>query len=191
MANRKRLLIEVAGAVLLLLLCLAFWSASQRSGERRLADAEAGHQDAFNQQRQEYEVRAERLAAGEAEAVFRAFAAGIQGSALAQQRGMLEVAKGSLLRLPHVAFVHILGPDGAILASSNGQYEVAGRADARADWALGVADLETRQGDLPGTIEVAAPFQGASGRAAVLWLGYKTQELLAAQDQPASPSPGG
>lgn len=28
-------------------------------------------------------------------------------------------------------------------------------------------------------LEIAAPFQGASGRVAVLWLGYKTRELLA------------
>ena len=134
---------------------------------------------------------ARRAARGEqAEAVFRAFAAGIQGSALAQQKGMLDVAKGSLLRLPHVAFVHVLGPDGKVLASSNGKYEVAGRADARADWALGVTDLETRPGDLPGTTEVAAPFQGAAGRAAVLWLGYKTRDLAGSQVQDG-PSSGG
>ncbi len=58
-------------------------------------------------------------------------AAGIQGSALGQQKGMLDMAKGSLLRLPHVAFVHVLTPDGKILTSSNEKYQVAGQADAR------------------------------------------------------------
>jgi hypothetical protein len=78
-----------------------------------------------------------------------------------------------------VAFVHVLAPDGKVLASSNEKYAVAGSADVRASWALQAADLQTRPGDLPGTLEIAAPFQGASGRVAVLWLGYKTRELLA------------
>jgi hypothetical protein len=96
---------------------------------------------------------------------------------------MLDMAKGSLLRLPHVAFVHVLAPDGTVLASSNEKYSVAGRADDRASWALAADDLRTRPGDLPGTLEIAAPFQGASGRVAVLWLGYKTQELSEAERQ--------
>ncbi len=191
MSSRNRLIVEVAGAVLLLLICLGSWNAARQSGERRLAAAEASHESSVNQLRQESELRAERLAASEAEAVFRAFAAGIQGSALAQQKGMLDVAKGSLLRLPHVAFVHVLGPDGKVLTSSNGKYEVAGRADNRAEWALQANDLKTRQGDLPGTTEIAAPFQGASGRVAVLWLGYKTRELLGAEGQAEPPSSGG
>lgn len=186
MSNRKRLIVEVAGAVLLLLICLASWSASRRSGERRLAELTARQESTVNQLRQDCEARAERLAASQAEAVFRAFAAGIQGSALAQQKEILALAKGSFLRLPHVAFVHVLAPDGRVLASSNGQYEVAGRADARAEWALQAVDLQSRPGDLPGTTEVAAPFQGGSGRAAVLWLGYKTRELLAADQGGAS-----
>ena len=62
-----------------------------------------------------------------------------------------------------------------------------GQADARASWALEAADLRTRPGDLPGTIEIAAPFQGASGRVAVLWLGYKTRELLAETAQASEP----
>lgn len=180
MSNRKRLLIEIAVALLLILICVAVWSTSQRSGEQRLAQLEARHESAVAQIRQECEARAERLATSEAQAVFRAFAAGIQGSTLAQQKGMLDMAKGSLLRLPHVAFVHVLTPDGKVLTTSNEKYEVAGSADARASWALEAGDLQTRSGDLPGTIEIAAPFQGASGRVAVLWMGYKTQELLAA-----------
>jgi hypothetical protein len=174
MANRKRLIIEVAVVLLLLLIGFAVWSSSQRE----LAQQRAEHESAVNQVRQECAARAERLAESEAKAVFRAFAAGIQGSALGQQRSMLDLAKGGLLRLPHVAFVHVLAPDGRVLTSSNEKYSVAGRADGRASWALQATNLQTRPGDLPGTIEIAAPFQGASGRVAVLWMGYKTRDLL-------------
>lgn len=179
MSNRKRLMIEIAVVVLLLLIGFSIWSSSQQRAERELAQSRTQHESAVTQMRQECEARAERLAESEARAVFRAFAAGIQGSALGQQKGMLEMAKGSVLRLPHVAFVHVLAPDGKVLTSSNEKYSVAGRADDRAAWALQAADLQTRPGDLPGTIEIAAPFQGASGRVAVLWLGYKTRDLLA------------
>jgi hypothetical protein len=190
MSNRKRLMIEAAVALLLVLICFAVWSFSRRGSEQRLAELEARQESAVNQMRQECQARAERLATSEARAVFRAFAAGIQGSALGQQKGMLDLAKGSLLRLPHVAFVHVLAPDGNVLTTSNQKYEVAGRADARAGWALQAPDLRTRQGDLPGTIEIAAPFQGASGRVAVLWMGYKTRELLAASIQENASSGG-
>lgn len=180
MSNRKRLIVEVVTALFLVLLCIVIWNTLQARGEQRVTELEAQHESAANQIRQESEARAERLAASEAQAVFRAFAAGIQGSALGQQKGMLDMAKGSILQLPHVAFVHVLAPDGRVLTSSNEKYEVAGRADDRAAWALQSDDLRTRPGDLPGTIEIAAPFQGASGRAAVLWMGYKTRDLLAA-----------
>lgn len=180
MSDRKRLIIEVVTALVLVLLCIVIWNTLRARGEQRVTELEARHESAANQIRQESEARAERLATSEAQSVFRAFAAGIQGSVLGQQKGMLDMAKGSLLRLPYVAFVHVLAPDGRVLTSSNEKYEVAGRADDRATWALQSDDLRTRPGDLPGTIEVAAPFQGASGRVATLWMGYKTQDLLAA-----------
>ncbi len=179
MPNRKRLMIEIAVALLLILIGFAAWSSSRRRAEEELAQQRGQHESAAAQTRQECEARAERLATSEATAVFRAFAAGIQGSALGQQKAMLEQAKRALLQLPHVAFVHVLTPDGKVLTSSNEKYAVAGSSDSRAAWALQAADLRTRPGDLPGTLEIAAPFQGASGRIAVLWLGYKTRELLA------------
>ncbi len=190
MSNRKRLILEIVVASLLVLICFAIWSTAQRRSERQLAELEARQETALSQVRQDCGARAGRLAASEATAVFRAFAAGIQGATLGQQKGMLDMAKGSLLRLPHVAFIHVLAPDGKVLTSSNGKYAVAGKADARASWALQAADLQTRPGDLPGTTEVAAPFQGASGRVAVLWLGYKTQELLAASGEEGAPAGG-
>lgn len=186
MSNRKRLMAEVVVALILVLLCIVIWNTLQARGDHRVAELETRHESAASQLRQESEARAERLAASEAQAVFRAFAAGIQGSALGQQKGMLDMAKGGLLRLPHVAFVHVLAPDGRVLTSSNEKYAVAGRADDRAAWALQADELRTRSGDLPGTIEIAAPFQGASGRVAVLWMGYKTKDLLAANQGAAS-----
>lgn len=183
MSNGKRLILEIVVAALLVLICIAIWNTAQRRTERQLGESEARQKIAVSEAQEECRARAERLAASEATAVFRAFAAGIQGAALGRQTGMLDMAKGSLLRLPHVAFVHVLAPDGQILASSNEKYGVAGRADSRASWALQASDLQTRPGDLPGTVEIAAPFQGASGDAAVLWMGYKTRDLLAAAAQ--------
>lgn len=178
MHQRKRLLIEIVVAVLLLLLAWTTWSLTRRSGERQRAELVARQESTLEATRQQAELRAARMAEGEARAVFRAFAAGIQASAVGQQKGMLNMAKTNLLQLPYVAFVHVLTPDGQILTTSNGKYEVAGRVDGRADWALAATELVTRPGDLPGTLEIAAPFQGASGRAAVLWMGYKTHELV-------------
>jgi hypothetical protein len=189
MSNTKRLLIEIVAALVLLLIGYGIWSLGQRSSEQELADLKARQETALGQARQECDARAAKLVDGEATAVFRAFAAGIQGAALSQQTGMLDVAKGSLLQLPHIVFVHVLTPDGKVLASSNEKYTVDGQADDRASWALQATDLKTRPGDLPGTIEIAAPFQGASGRVAVLWLGYNTRELLA--PSPAAAKPGG
>ncbi|HEX5759788.1 MAG TPA: hypothetical protein VF121_11385 [Thermoanaerobaculia bacterium] len=180
MSERNRTLIEVAAAAVLILIFLAVWGVSRGRAERERERLAAGHETALAEAQRACEARAERLAASEAEAVFRAFAAGIQGSALGRQKGMLDMAKGVLLQLPHVAFVHVLAPDGAVLTSSNEKYAVAGRADGRASWALGARQLQKRRGDLPGTVEIAAPFQGASGRTAVLWMAYKTHELLAA-----------
>lgn len=185
MSKGKRLILEIVVAVLLVLICIAIWNTAQRREEQQLAGFEERQKSALDAARNECAARAEKLAASEATAVFRAFAAGIQGAALGQQRGILDMAKGSLLRLPHVAFVHVLSPDGKVLASSNEKYAVAGQADARAGWALQATELRSRPGDLPGTLEIAAPFQGAGGRAAILWLGYKTQELLAETRQAA------
>src|SRR5690242_15073960 len=124
MTNRKRLIFEVAVALFLILVFWGIWSASQR----QLAQQKAERASAIAQAQQECAARAGRLAMSEATAAFRAFAAGIQGSALEQQRSRLDLAKSGLLRLPYVAFVHVLTPDGKILTSSNEKYSVAGSA---------------------------------------------------------------
>lgn len=189
MPNDKRLMIEIAAVLLLVLIGFGVWSSSRRSAKQELAQQQAEHEGAADQMRQECEARAEKLAASEATSVFRAFAAGIQGSAMGQQKALLEQAKRALLQLPRVAFVHVLAPDGKVLTSSNEKYAVAGRVDDRAAWSLQASDLQTRSGDLPGTMEIAAPFQAASGHVAVLWLGYKTQELLAPSEGAAESGP--
>lgn len=187
MSNQKRLAIEVSVALILILACFAVWSVSQSGSRRQLAELQARQESATYQMRQQCEARAVWLATSEATDAFRAFAAGIQGAALRQQKGILDMAKTSLLRMPYVAFVHVLEPDGKVLTSSDEKYSVAGRAGARASWALQATEMQTRPGDLPGTIEIAAPFQEASGHVAVLWLAYKTRELLAASAQQGAP----
>lgn len=188
MSQQRRLIIEIVAALFLILICIGVWNLTRTNCDRQLAEQESRHESALTQMRQDSEARAQKLAVSEATSVFRAFAAGIQAATLGQQRGMLDVAKGSLLGLPYVAFVHVLTPEGKVLTSSNEKYTVAGQADDRASWALQATDLQARTGDLPGTIEIAAPFQGASGRVAVLWLGYKTEELLGASGTESAPT---
>ncbi len=180
MSNQKRVLVEVAVVVLLVVACFSVWSLSQRRSDRMAVEQRDESQKAIHQLRQECDARAAQLAEDQAKAVFRAFAAGIQGSAIAQQKGVLDMAKGGLLQMPRIAFVHVLTADGRVLMSSDEKYEVSGRADGRAAWALQAADLTTRAGDLPGTTELAAPFKGGTDGSAVLWMGYKTEELQAA-----------
>lgn len=121
---------------------------------------------------------ASALAAGEAEAVFRAYQAGIHAAVLAGRRESLDVSIDEMVRLPGVVFVHIMGPDGAVLASSDRRYTVTGRASERAAWALGAIEASVRQGALPGTIELAIPIQDAAGARAVLWGAYNTQKII-------------
>src|SRR5918992_3790846 len=92
MLASKRLILEIAAALLLILICRAVWGPAERCNEG-LQELGSRHESAIDQIRQESEERAERLAASEAEAVFRAFAAGIQGDVSAREKEKLLRAK--------------------------------------------------------------------------------------------------
>jgi len=111
--------------------------------------------------------------------IFHAFAAGIQPAVLAGRADSLEQAKAQILQLPEVSFVHVIKPDGTVLMSSDDKYSTTGRADdERTAWALGATKLITRDGAVPGTLELAAPIVGTTGPRAVLWMGIKRQGML-------------
>ena len=85
--------------------------------------------------------------------------------------------------LPWVSFVHVLTPDGQVLSSSDRRLMATGQADERAKWALSAEELLVRQA-AEGVTELAMPVRGVSEPVAVLWLGYRTDALMA-QTRPA------
>lgn len=121
----------------------------------------------------------DELATGRAEAVFRAYSAGIHAAVLANRKGSLDLSLEELIRLPGVVFVNILQPDGSVIASSDRKLIVLGKAGERGAWALGVQGFSMRAGDIAGTTEMAMPIQDAAGVKAVLWLAYDTERIKA------------
>lgn len=119
-----------------------------------------------------------RLSAGEAEAVFRAFAAGVAPQILPGGEPNLDLAVGGLLELPAVDFVHVLAPDGTVLATSDRKLATTGRIGEAERWALGSDDLIRRASSQPGVTELAAPIVGSAGPAGYLWMGYRTQQVM-------------
>lgn len=194
MAASRRVLWEFVLFALLALAVIGVWqwwqsrldqtvSRISEEGEARLAAVRA-----------EMSGKIDSLASGQAEAVFRAFAAGVQPAVLGGRQDSIDLAVGQLLELPGVAFVHVLKPDGTVIASSNRKFAALGNAGERSRWALSVGELTERPGELSGTTELAAPIQGASGPVAYLWIAYETPEpaISSSAPQPApAPSPEG
>lgn len=176
--NNKRLGIEAIVIVLLALAILGVWWWRGHVAENEVATLRTTQEEEVRALRNESSQWAGRLATGEAEAVFRAFAAGIAQQVLPGGDTNLDQAVGGLLELPGVAFVHVLGPDGTVLATSDRKLSVTGRAGDDARWALESTDLVTRASRQPGVTELAAPIVGSAGAAGYLWMGYETQRLL-------------
>ena len=156
---------------------------SQGRAERRAAVLDRQHQEArlleAEQQRQEIEAlrrswdehlgdRVRR----EAEAVFTAFEAGAHTAIGARWGRYLSGAKDALINQSDVVFVHIVTPQGRVITSSDDELTAAGRLDERGDWALATDTLESRLGDLAGTLELAGPVVENDRPVAFLWIGY-------------------
>jgi hypothetical protein len=176
--NNKRLGIEAIVIVLLALAILGVWWWRGHVAENEVTTLRTTQEEEVRALRNESSQWAGRLATGEAEAVFRAFAAGIAQQVLPGGDPNLDQAVGGLLELPGVAFVHVLGPDGTVLATSDRKLSVTGRAGDDARWALESTDLVTRASRQPGVTELAAPIVGSAGAAGYLWMGYETQRRL-------------
>lgn len=118
------------------------------------------------------------LAAGQAEAAFRAFAAGVYPLVLrGGQSDGLNQAIGAVLEIPGVTFVHLLGADGTVLASSDRKLTTTGRVGEAGAWVLSATELVSKAGEVPGTVEMGAPVVGASGPTGYLWMGYAVDEV--------------
>lgn len=174
MSNKRRTAIEVATLILLVGALAGIWLWAAHERREALVAQAARCNDTLEGIRAETDGWTEALAQGQAEASFRAAAAGIHADVLSGRTEALQVAVAELLRLPGVVFVHLLKPDGSTLVSSNQKYTETGRAGERAAWALGVQDFSIRMGDLPGTTELASPIKDAAGVKAVLWMAYDT-----------------
>jgi len=177
--NFKRLLIEIAVVLLVGLIGYGAWWWCSRQAERSAAELSVDYEARIATVRQNCEFWAASMAAQQAEAVLRSFAAGVYPSLMAEREGEdLDVAIGALLELPGVQFAHLMDSSGAVLASSDRKFTILGQVGDRADWALGVTELTSRQGDRPGTLELAAPILSTAGTEAIVWLGYDTRGVM-------------
>lgn len=124
------------------------------------------------------EVWADALAASEARTAFRAFAAGIHPILMGDVRTQdLDPSIGALLELPAITFVHVLGPEGTVMASSDRKLQTTGQAPPSGAWVTATTDVTERAGENPGTVELAAPVLGPAGPFAFLWIGYDVEKL--------------
>lgn len=168
---------EILIVLLLLVVVAGVWWWQGKVGDDEVARVRTEAEQQVRAVEQDARTWAEALAASEAEAVFRAFAGGVAPLILAGERQAVDQALGGLLELQSVAFVHVLAPDGGVIASSDRKLITTGLAGPAAEWALGSTELVTRAGDQPGITELAAPVVGPAGAAAYLWLGYDTGQL--------------
>ena len=172
----KRLLIEVLVVLLVALAGYGAWWWCARQAERGADELARDYEARIHSVRQSCEVWASAMAAEQAEAVLRSFAAGAYPSLMEGRPGEeLDVAVGALLELPGVDFAHLLEPGGTVLASSDRKFTILGEVGERADWALGATELTSRQGERAGTVELAAPILSTEGTEAILWLAYDTE----------------
>lgn len=177
--NWKRLFIEIAVVLLVALIGYAAWWWCSRQAERSAQELAMDYEARIATVRQNCEFWAASMAAQQAEAVLRAFAAGAYPSLMADRPGEeLDVTIGAVLELPGVQFAHLLDPGGAVLASSDRKLTILGEVGERGDWALGVTELASRQGDRAGTVELAAPVLSTVGTEAIVWLGYDTEGVM-------------
>jgi len=106
--------------------------------------------------------------ARDVEVAFRTYAAGLAVTEV----DAVTPAMDALLRVEEVRFVHLLNPDGTVIATSDRKLETLGHADERAFWSLALDEPVVRTVPGGGT-EAAGPIT-LGGESAVLWLGWRT-----------------
>ncbi len=183
LATAERVLWETVTVVVFLLLLAGtmIWSGArvERHRGRMEADFDTRISAAAEEQRRtaarleaDFERRSHEYRVHEAEAVFRAFEAGVRTAVASRWGNYVKRAKSDLLEESRVTFVHILTPAGFVLASSDEKIARTGRIGELGDWARAATELSVRDGAVEGSIELAGPV-GAPGRpVAFLWLGY-------------------
>lgn len=173
----KRTMWEILIILVLAGAGFGLWQWSEINAQRAVGEQVERQQKEVGRLEQDYDAWIESLARDQAEAVFQAFAAGIRAAVVAGRDDALRDAKLQILHLPEVLSVHLFAPDGTVIFSSDDKLTTTGRVDERARWALEAKGLTSREGDRPGTLEVAAPIAGDAGPEAILWIVYRTEGL--------------
>ena len=183
--NGKRFGIEALIIAILLIALVGVWWFMDRRAAGERERLETAWEERVAAAEAETARWTEALAAGEATAVFRAFAAGIHPLVLPERPDSLDQAVAALLELPAIEGVHVVAADGRVLASSDRKLETTGRLDERDAWVLATTALTTREGDRPGVVQLAAPIVGPSGPSGYLWLAYDAEGAREAARSPA------
>lgn len=178
MSGARRLFIEFLVFFILGVAAYGAWQWQGARHERALLTQTDAYTAEITTLREKAEFWASAVAAGEAEAVFRAFQAGIGPAVQAGREASVELAAVALLKVRGVDFVHVLEPDGEVIYSSDAKLTAGGYQEERAAWALAAEAVTTRASATRGVTEIAAPIAGADGPVAYLWMGYRTEEIL-------------
>lgn len=176
----KRILLA-AGAIVCI--ALGFVAAQQLYSaryERRITTIDTRNDQSRAELRAAAEQWADSMARAQGEVVIRTFAAGISPTVLAGRHEGVEIAAVSLLHVPGIAGIHVLGMDGAVLYSSDAKLVATGNAESRGDWALQASELISRPSPRPGVLELAMPIVNAGQPLAVAWLEYDVEALKTA-----------
>lgn len=181
--HQKRLAIESLIVLVLLLVAAGIWWTKDRAIARAQENAETRVVEVTR----EAERWAAELVTHEAEAVARSFAAGVAPQVLAERAESVVQAVLSLLEVEDVVFVHVLDPEGGVIASSDRKLTTTGVAGEEAGWALATEELTTRPSNRPGVLELAAPIVGPTDAKGYLWLGYDTARQVQATRPAALP----
>jgi len=182
-----RVVWEIAVVLLGVIIALSLLAWSQRDGEKKLAAAQERFETELAAEQQRFDEMSRQLALSEAEAVARAFAAGIYPIVLAGRQESLDYSVGEVIKLPAVVFAHVLDPAGGVLATSDRKLAVSGEAGPKGDWALATEDFRARA-STPEITEMALVVRGVSEKQSVLWIGYETGALLRRAGASAPPS---
>jgi hypothetical protein len=173
---------------------VVFWSGSRvdRNAESLAVEHEQALEAADQEHRQEIEAlnrswadSSDARARAQARAVFSAFEAGIHTAAAARWGRYLDSARDVLMAQPAVAFVHLVSPQGGVITSSDESLASTGRLDEAGDWALAAQALATRDGQISGVFELAAPIQEGGRTVAILWMGYDLGQVKADSPDPS------
>lgn len=173
MAKQRILVDLVLIAVVVLVAAGAWWWKDRQMDQLR--EEHQFHVEQLHARAQEW---AETLARGEVEAVGRSFASGITPMVLSQRTESIDQAVVALLDVSGVVFVHVLDPEGNVLASSDRKLVTTGTGGGKAAWALGSPGLRTRRSERSGVLELAAPIVGGAGISGVLWMGYDVRQRV-------------